>query len=251
MLNFCCNEVFTRIGQKQLGRTAGSDGARTEELIRKTAIELIAKHGFEAMTLRQLAEQVGVQPGSIYRYFPSKGKLLAQLQVEHLEFLLGRWAAEAPQRGSSVLSQLKGFVDFHIRYHTLRRQEVFVANMELRSLEAEDYKQVVTLRRRYEKILQNILLEGVSQGLFRLGRSSASVSSNSSTKAAVRPSEITVTSFALLAMLTGVGTWFNESGRMAKQDLINLYTQMVFQSLGVALLGKGRVGTSGVLLEHA
>jgi AcrR family transcriptional regulator len=219
-----------------MSRTAGSDGARTEELIRKAAIALIAKHGFEAMTLRQLAEQVGIQPGSIYRYFPSKGKLLAQLQIEHLEFLLGHWAEEAKHLERSVLVRLQAFVDFHIRYHTLRRQEVFVANMELRSLEPEDYKLVVALRRRYERILQNILHEGVAQHLFKIS---------------ARSQDILVTSFALLAMLTGVGTWFNESGRMAKQDLINLYTQMVFQSLGVAQPVQGRVGISGVSLEHA
>jgi AcrR family transcriptional regulator len=240
-----------------MSRTTGSDGARTEELIRKTAIALIAKHGFEAMTLRQLAEQVGIQPGSIYRYFPSKGKLLAQLQIEHLEFLLGHWLEEVKGLEDSVLVRLKGFVDFHIRYHTLRRQEVFVANMELRSLEPDDYKQVVALRRRYEKILQNILHEGVAQGLFHIGASDREHArpvpsfTRSNVKDSARPSDVLAISFALLAMLTGVGTWFNESGRMAKQDLINLYTQMVFQSLGVALHGKERVGTSGVLLEHA
>ncbi len=244
-----------------MSRTTGSDGARTEQLIRKTAIELIAKHGFEAMTLRQLAERVGIQPGSVYRYFPSKGKLLAQLQIEHLEFLLGRWSEEVRTLDRAVLAQLKVFVDFHIRYHTLRRQEVFVANMELRSLEPEDYKQVVSLRRRYEKILQNILWDGVSQGLFVVGTLSrsrpigatplAATSIAAMPKSTGYPSEIMATSFALLAMLTGVGTWFNESGRMAKQDLIVLYTQMVFQSLGVAPFENGRVGTSGVLLEHA
>jgi Tetracyclin repressor-like, C-terminal domain len=171
--------------------------------------------------------------------------LLAQLQIEHLEFLLGRWADEALNLDGSVINRLRRFVDFHIRYHTLRRQEVFVANMELRSLEPEDYKQVVSLRRRYEKVLQNILLEGVNQGLFMIGGLGAN------SRASARASEITVASFAILAMLTGVGTWFNESGRMAKQDLINLYTQMVFQSLGVAPSSNGHVGTSGVLLEHA
>jgi AcrR family transcriptional regulator len=229
-----------------MARTQGSEGARTEELIRKTAISLIAIHGFEAMTLRQLAEQVGVQAGSIYRYFPSKGKLLAALQTEHLEFLLSQWQEELSSlqrendwRGGApkarVLLQLRCFVAFHIRYHTLRRQEVFVANMELRSLEPGDYKLVVGLRRRYEKILQGILSEGALQGVFRVGL------------ALTRQSEIKVTSFALLAMLTGVGTWFNESGRVAKQDLIRLYTHMVFQSLGVA----NAPVSSGVQLEHA
>jgi AcrR family transcriptional regulator len=221
-----------------MSRTAGSDGTRTEVLIRRTAIELIAKHGFEAMTLRQLAEQVGIQPGSVYRYFPSKSKLLATLQKEHLEFLLSRWADEASTLDRAVLVRLKAFVSFHISYHTLRRQEVFVANMELRSLESEDYKQVVALRRRYEKILQAILLEGVVQGQFKIGAPG---------RAAQRPAEVMVASFGLLAMLTGVGTWFNESGRMPKQDLIDLYTQMVFQSLGV----KFTPVSSGVRLEHA
>ena len=229
-----------------MSRTTGSDGARTEELIRKTAIALIAKHGFEAMTLRQLAEQVGIQPGSVYRYFPSKGKLLAQLQIEHLEYLLARWADEIKNLDDSALVRLKAFVDFHIRSHTLRRQEVFVANMELRSLEPDDYKLVVGLRRRYEKVLQSILQDGVAQGLFRIGGSNRAQS-----KTATLPTEILVTSYAVLAMLTGVGTWFNESGRMAKQDLINFYTQMVFQSLGVALKDSERLGISGVSLEHA
>ena len=232
-----------------MSRTAGSDGVRTEGEIRKAAIELIATHGFEAMTMRQLAEKVGIQPGSVYRYFPSKGKLLAQLQVEHLDFLLGKWAEESTAVASAPIARLKAFVDFHIRYHTLRRQEVFVANMELRSLEPEDYRNVVALRRRYEKILQGILAEGVAQGLFHIRPGVQS--------AARGHHDIVVTSFAILAMLTGVGTWFNESGRMAKQDLIDLYTQLVFQSLG--LKGKtsakspssSKPASPGARLEHA
>ena len=227
-----------------MSRTAGSDGARSEEMIRRAAIELIAKHGFEAMTLRQLAERVGLQPGSIYRYFPSKGKLLAQLQKEHLEFLLSHWAAEARGLQAGVLNRLKAFVDFHIRYHTLRRQEVFVANMELRSLEPDDYKDVVALRKRYEKILQSILTEGVALGLFKI-RAALPVSAGKG------QSEVTVASFAILAMLTGVGTWFNDSGRMAKQDLIKLYIQMVFQSLGVSPDFEPQPQLKGARIEHA
>jgi len=40
-----------------MARTTGSDGARTEEAIRQAAIELIAARGFEAMTLRELADE--------------------------------------------------------------------------------------------------------------------------------------------------------------------------------------------------
>src|SRR5690606_30353385 len=134
-----------------MARTVGSDGARTEEAIRQAAVALIAERGFEAMTLRELAGRVGVQPGSIYRYFPSKGRMLVELLTEHLQFLLERWELERPDAGDPV-ARLRAFVDFHVRSHTLRRREVFVANMELRSLAPADYRRAGRPPRRYAEI---------------------------------------------------------------------------------------------------
>ena len=192
-----------------MARTTGSDGTRTAEAIRDAAIDLIAARGFEAMTLRELANRVGIQPGSIYRYFPSKAQLLVDLQVEHLEFLLSHWAAEQPADPDPV-GRLRAFVAFHIRSHTLRRREAFVANMELRSLSAPDYRRVVALRRRYESALTDILRDGASQGAFRVP-------------------DARIATFAILAMLTGVGSWYRENGRVGKRELIDIYTRMVMQ----------------------
>jgi AcrR family transcriptional regulator len=192
-----------------MARTTGSDGARTEEAIRRAAIDLIAAHGFEATTLRQLAERVGVQPGTIYRYFPSKGALLVALLVEHLDFLLRHWAEVQPATDDPV-ERLRAFVDFHIRSHTLRRREVFVANMELRSLAPADYRRVVALRGRYEDVLTGILRDGARRGAFHLP-------------------DARVATFAILAMLTGVGTWYKDSGRLGQRELIDLYTRLVMQ----------------------
>ena len=192
-----------------MARTTGSDGTRTAEAIREAAIDLIAARGFEAMTLRELAERVGIQPGSIYRYFPSKAQLLVALLVEHLEFLLEHWSQEQPADADPV-ERLAAFVAFHIRSHTLRRREVFVANMELRSLAPADYRKVVGLRRRYENVLTAILRDGLEQGLFRIP-------------------DARIATFAILAMLTGVGTWYRENGRVGQRELIDIYSRMVMQ----------------------
>ncbi|GAA4415145.1 TetR/AcrR family transcriptional regulator [Quisquiliibacterium transsilvanicum] len=197
-----------------MARTTGSDGARTEEAIRSAAIELIAARGFEATTLREIAEKVGVQPGTIYRYFPSKAQLLVELLVEHLEFLLEQWALQRPATDDPV-EALRAFVDFHVRSHTLRRREVFVANMELRSLAPADRRRVVSLRRRYEDLLTGILRDGVERGAFQLP-------------------DARIATFAILAMLTGVGAWYREGGRLGKRDLIDMYTRMVMQCAGAA-----------------
>src|SRR5690606_38493986 len=105
------------------------------------------------------------QPGSIYRYFPSKGQMLVDLMVEHIESLLAGWQQARPATGDAV-EQLRAFVAFHVGSHTLRRREAFVANMELRSLAPADYRKVVALRRRYEAILVDILRGGLAEGLF-------------------------------------------------------------------------------------
>jgi len=195
-----------------MARTAGSDGARTHDAIRQAAIALIAERGYEAMTLRELAGRVGLQPGSLYRYFPSKNRMLVELMVEHLEFLLGGWQHEQPDT-ADPRERLRAFVDFHIRSHTLRRREVFVANMELRSLAPPDRRRVVALRRRYEDGLTDILRAGVDGGVFHVP-------------------DPRIATFAVLAMLTGVGTWFNETGRVGKRELIDQYTQLVLQCVG-------------------
>src|SRR5437868_7579584 len=113
-----------------MSRTRGSVGAETEKAIRKAAIELIAKHGFEAMTLRDLAQHVGLQPGSIYRYIATKDQLLIDIMVEHMEALLAAWRKWDVQ--ADPRQRLESFVEFHIRYHFERQKEVLIANLELR-----------------------------------------------------------------------------------------------------------------------
>ena len=44
-------------------RKAGTSGAITRQAIREAAIELIATHGFESMSLRELAAKCGIKAG--------------------------------------------------------------------------------------------------------------------------------------------------------------------------------------------
>ncbi|MFC6086158.1 TetR/AcrR family transcriptional regulator C-terminal domain-containing protein [Sphaerisporangium aureirubrum] len=42
----------------------------------KTALELLDEVGIDDLTVRRLADRLGVQPGALYRHFPSKRALL-------------------------------------------------------------------------------------------------------------------------------------------------------------------------------
>lgn len=194
-----------------MARTVGSNGARTEEAIRKAATRLIARHGYEATTLRMLSQAVGIQSAAVYRYFASKQHMLRDLMVQHMSHLLESWEKARPA-SSDPLQQLVGFVHFHVEYHMDRPDEVFLSYMELRSLQSGNYRVVVDLRRRYELILRNILDRGVKTGQFHVA-------------------DVKVATMAIIAMLTGINVWYRARGRLSRRGIVEIYTKLVLDSV--------------------
>jgi hypothetical protein len=130
-----------------------------------------------------------------------------------MEALLRSWFEARPSTSDPV-ALLRGFVDFHIRYHTFRQKDVFIANMELRSLPPKQYDIVAGFRARYEAELKSILLSGVEKEIFQI-------------------EDLDVATFAIIAMLTGVCTWFREDGRLSREELVACYIELVFRGVGV------------------
>src|SRR5687768_14703863 len=120
-----------------MSRTVGSHGPRTAEAIMKAGLELIYEHGYEAVSLRQLAQAVGIQSGSLYNHIRSKQELLVTLVVRHLGHLLES-ADEALSGIDDPAEALRAFIAFHMSYHMSRKREIYIANSELRSLEPEN-----------------------------------------------------------------------------------------------------------------
>ena len=65
-------------------------GPETREAIHRAAIELFAKLGYHATSMRALAAAADVQPAAIYHWYPSKEAILIQLQDDFMEQLTAR-----------------------------------------------------------------------------------------------------------------------------------------------------------------
>ena len=128
-----------------MARTIGSHGPKTMEAIRKAGLRLIFEHGYAAMSLRQLAAEVGIQSGSLYNHISTKQELLFELVRDHINELL-RQLDRALLGKQQPADRLRAFVAFHVSYHMTKKREVFIANSELRSLEPKNYDAIVTLR---------------------------------------------------------------------------------------------------------
>jgi AcrR family transcriptional regulator len=195
-----------------MARPAGVNGADTMRAIRKAAIARIFRHGYEAMNLRDLAADVHLKVGSLYNYIPQKQEFLAILMDDILSELLSDLETQVSPIADPC-EKLFAFVRFHIQWHTARKEEVFIGNMELRSLSPEQYARAITLRKRYEAYLQAILRQGIKAGYWKIR-------------------DVKVTSHAVLAMLTGVSNWYRQDGRLSQARLVKLYQEMVAGIIG-------------------
>jgi AcrR family transcriptional regulator len=77
---------------------AGTKGERTRSRILEAAFELFSTRGFEATTLRDVAERVGVNKAALYYYFANKSAILAALftaRADETTELLA-WARSQP-----------------------------------------------------------------------------------------------------------------------------------------------------------
>ena len=193
-----------------MARTQGSHSDITGPRVRAAALKLFASGGYAAVSMRAIAAEVGVQAGALYNYTPDKQSLLYDLMAGHMTDLL----AQSPDTSDAPpTDQLRRFVDFHIRFHADRPDAVFIAYMELRNLSAENFVRIEDLRRQYEDRLENILREGVAQGRFDV-------------------SDTKIGTLAIIAMLTGVNTWFRAGGRLSLDEVAGQYWDMVRKAVG-------------------
>src|SRR4051794_11368852 len=195
----------------QMARTIGSYGPKTLEAIRKAGLRLIFEQGYAAMSLRDLAAEVGIQVGSLYNHISTKQELLFDLVQDHVNALL-RELDQALEGKQGPEPKLRAFVAFHVSYHMIRKRETFIANSELRSLEPKNYEAIVALRSAYEARLARILSEGVSEGVFEVV-------------------DIRVATFAILAQLTGICSWYRPGGRLTKDAIIAAHEKLVLSGV--------------------
>jgi AcrR family transcriptional regulator len=195
-----------------MARIAGKTTEQTVLDMKRAATRLIALHGFEGMNLRMLADDIGVKAGSFYNHIASKEELLYSLLADTMVELMA--GVESALAGATdPADALRRFVAFHIEFHAVRRDEVFIGNAELGSLSAGHRADIVARRDAYEQRLLAILRAGEKTGQFA-------------------PGDLRVATKALIALLSGICTWYRADGRLGVKPLVQQYTRMAFGCVG-------------------
>jgi AcrR family transcriptional regulator len=179
------------------------------------ALRLFATHGFYGVSMRDLAEEVGIKPASLYHHVASKEQLLADLVLlghqVHADALRDALSAAA----DDPVSQLDAFVRAHVEVHATWSMLSVVANAELYAIPIELAEPIIAVRQASTALLVDTLTAGQRAGVFDLP-------------------DLMLTTAAIGAIGMRVATWFDGDGTHTPDEVAQTYVFLVRRMVGAS-----------------
>ena len=134
-----------------------------KEVIIEKASRLFREKGFGAASMRDLAENVGVEAASLYNHIQSKAEILQTICFKVAnEFLTNLEQVEASPQ--PTLRKMEAIIRLHIRMMLEQYEYVYIADHEWRHLPEPYLSNFLNQRRNYRKRLSDILEAGIAKG---------------------------------------------------------------------------------------
>lgn len=105
----------TRTAPTRSPRRTRVEQAEFYEHLVQTSLQLFSDGGYEAVSMRRLAQEVGVPPMTLYRYFPTKAHLIRHVW-DHILCRAHERAILHLPRYTEPLDRLRAFVDDFLEY---------------------------------------------------------------------------------------------------------------------------------------
>ena len=125
-------------------------GPTRREQILAEAARLFAGHGFHGVSIADLGAAVGVSGPALYRHFPGKEALLAEMLIDISERLLT--GGHARVHHADPRASLADLVDFHIEFTTREPELIVVQDRDLANLPDGPRRTVRRLQRTYVEL---------------------------------------------------------------------------------------------------
>jgi len=130
-------------------------GSRREKILDEAA-KLFAERGFHRVGVDDIGASVGISGPGIYRHFPSKDSMLAEMLLRISERLLAEGTARVSAAPSPRLA-LEALIGWHIEFALANPSLIVVQDRDLASVAEPDRRRVRRLQRRYVEVWVGVL----------------------------------------------------------------------------------------------
>ena len=133
-----------------------------KETIIETAARLFRERGFSATSMRDLAEQVGVEAASLYNHISSKAEILQELCFKVANKFMSH-IDKVDAADMSSIKKIEAVLRFHIQQMVHHYEEVYVSDREWKHLTDPYLSNIQTQRRVYRQRIASIIEEGIKK----------------------------------------------------------------------------------------
>jgi TetR/AcrR family transcriptional regulator, cholesterol catabolism regulator len=140
--------------------------ANRKKLITEISANLFRNKGYNATSMRDIADEVGVEAASLYNHIKSKNDILqiivfqiTNICNEHLGYVLSN--KETP------LQKIEGVIRFHVKLMLKNYNAYHVTTHSWKNLDQPDLTKFVVNRKHYVTSLEAIVQQGIDDGQFK------------------------------------------------------------------------------------
>ncbi|MFB6959038.1 TetR/AcrR family transcriptional regulator [Streptomyces sp. NPDC056309] len=187
---------------------------RREEIL-ATAAEVFAAQGYNATTVRKIADAAGMLAGSLYYHFDSKESMLDEILSTFLEDLWGRYDAVLAA-GLGPRETIEALVTESFREIDRHRAAVAIYQKEARHLQIQPrFGYLADSQQRFEKAWLGTLERGVAAEVFRADL------------------DVRLTYRFVRDTVWVAASWYRPGGQHSPEEIARQYLSMVLE--GIAL----------------
>jgi AcrR family transcriptional regulator len=186
--------------------------ARNAEIL-QAAAKVFRQRGFHAARMQDVADELGMQKGSLYHYISTKEDLLKGLVEGALERMIDE-AHSILETGHPARQKLAMAIEAHLR-HNLEDRDIWgiILREDLDLLDRNSPADVKVLVNEYESLWDRLVDIGVEEGEFNPDLDKRVIVQ------------------AVLGMCTGFLRWFRPEGRLPLQEVARVFAEITLRGI--------------------
>jgi AcrR family transcriptional regulator len=180
--------------------------------------ERVAARGYDDVSIREIAESVGLSKGTVIHHFGSKDRMLAEVHESYMRRRLAEVRIVLEELDTPY-EQLSGMVSLNLlAMHKDRAATIAFAREIVRFASEPIMEHVREMRREYAEMMRNILSRGMEAGDFRR-------------------EDPAMISFQIFGSLNWSWTWLRQEGSWTTEELASTFMRTIL--IGLAPDGDG------------
>lgn len=181
------------------------------EEIAQAAIKLFEQKGYHATSVQDIADEVGLQKGSLYHYISSKEELLLKIAHQSISNF-NRRLEKILESQIPVKERLIAAVHNHITYVAGNMEMTTVLLREAFSLEPEHHQVIKAETDRYLELWTAIMEEGIKSGEFKPGHNR-------------------LAALAILGSCNWLHRWYQQGGKLSAEEIADYFAHIFLEGI--------------------